>query len=216
MHTLLSYIYPMTKEIITEKNGIVRLTYHLGKKVLGTKNANYSYGSLQRILKYGLEKIDFRGVKNILLLGLGGGSVIETLREDFHFGGDITIVEFDSAMIQIAEDEFDIRSSQNIEIIHEDAIEFVTYTQKKFDLIIIDIFIDIRVPESVYRLEFWRDIHSLMHSRGSILWNASMSHTKNIPLSVLLPKLEKYFHMDIHEQIRGTNTLLIGKRLEKR
>ncbi len=54
-------------------------------KVLSSSHANYSYGALQRVLEYGLKQIDMRDVKNILLLGLGGGSVIETLRRDLEF-----------------------------------------------------------------------------------------------------------------------------------
>ena len=216
MKKLLSYLYPMTREIATEKNGIVRLTYHLGKKLLGTKNANYSYGSLQRILKYGLEKIDLRKIESILLLGLGGGSVIETLREDFGYTEKITAIEIDEMIIEIAQDEFSLGSDNNLEIIHDDAVDFVARTERKFDLIIIDIFIDTLVPESVYRVEFWQAIYSMTHPDGYILWNASMSRTKNLSLSPLLTKLEKYFHIEIYERVRGTNTLLIGKKLEKR
>ena len=217
MKKLLSYLYPMTREIATEKNGVVRLSYHLGEKLLGTKNANYSYGSLQRILKYGLKKIDLSTVKNILLLGLGGGSVIETLREDFGYIEKIIAIEIDEAIIEIAQDEFSLESDKNLEIIHDDAIDFVEHTEKKFDLIIIDIFIDTLVPESIYAIDFWKHVYSATRSEGTILWNASMSSQReNLPLIELIPELEKYFHIEIYERVRGTNTLLIGKKLEKK
>lgn len=86
MKKFFSKFIPITiRSIPTEKNGIVKLVYENRVKVLSSSHANYSYGALQRVLEYGLKQIDMRDVKNILLLGLGGGSVIETLRRDLEF-----------------------------------------------------------------------------------------------------------------------------------
>ena len=79
MRKILSYFYPITQKIETFQNGIVEITYYNGKKMLNSAHANYSYDSLQLILKYGLTKVDLKQVNAILLLGLGGGSVIQTL-----------------------------------------------------------------------------------------------------------------------------------------
>ncbi|MBK7818080.1 MAG: hypothetical protein IPJ60_11450 [Sphingobacteriaceae bacterium] len=128
---LLSYFYPITTKIRTEKNGIVELTYSNGRKILDSSNANYSYGSLQRILKFGLEKIEFTKVNDVLLLGLGGGSVIHTLRNDFGFTGKITAVEIDKTIIDIAMNEFELMLDANLETIHTDATEYVKITPKK-------------------------------------------------------------------------------------
>ena len=80
---LLSFIYPITKKVESQYCGTIEITWHNGTKHLNTKNANYSYGSLQKILKFGLQKIDVSNCKNILILGLGAGSVIDTLIKDF-------------------------------------------------------------------------------------------------------------------------------------
>ena len=53
MKHFLSYLIPIPfKKIPTEKNGILRLEYFYGRKLLMSTNANYSYGSLERILKF--------------------------------------------------------------------------------------------------------------------------------------------------------------------
>ena len=85
MKKFLSYIWPITHRFSSEINGPLEVTYINGKKVLDTKNANYSYGSLQKILKFGLTKIDLKSVENILILGMGAGSVIQSLRETFDY-----------------------------------------------------------------------------------------------------------------------------------
>lgn len=61
------------------------MTYVNGKKVLDTENANYSYGSLQKILEIGLTKVNLKNVENLLLLGMGGGSIIHSLRNTFEY-----------------------------------------------------------------------------------------------------------------------------------
>lgn len=82
---MLSYIYPISKKIPSPISGTLEVTWYNGKKVLNAKNANYSYGSLQRILKFGLKKVDLSNVTDVLLLGMGGGSVIKTLRDEFKY-----------------------------------------------------------------------------------------------------------------------------------
>ena len=80
---LFSYIIPIT--VLKQKSAVsqsIEVTWANGELVLDSKNTNYSYGSLQRILKKGLQKIGFERIKSmnhILVLGVAGGSVIKTL-----------------------------------------------------------------------------------------------------------------------------------------
>lgn len=76
---LLSYILPVN---VYQKNSVIsksiEVNWNNGQLVLDSKNTNYSYGSLQRILRIGLKKIGFekiRAMDSILVLGVGGGSV---------------------------------------------------------------------------------------------------------------------------------------------
>lgn len=128
MKGLLSYIYPVAKKIKSDKNGTLEITWLNGKKHLNSKNANYSYGSLQRILKFGLEKIDLSKINSVLLLGLGGGSVIETLRKDFDYQKHITAIEIDPVIIDLAKEEFQLKIFENLDIICDDALHFVEKT----------------------------------------------------------------------------------------
>jgi len=111
MIRLLSYIYPITKKVKSKFNDTLEITWLNGKKHLNTKNANYSYGTLQEILKFGLEKIDLNKANSILLLGLGGGCVIETLLDEFNYKNKITAVDIDPSIIDIAENEFNINNN---------------------------------------------------------------------------------------------------------
>ncbi|MCB0455711.1 MAG: spermine synthase, partial [Aequorivita sp.] len=89
MKKFFSYIWPTTRRFPSKINGTLEITYMNGKKVLDTENANYSYGSLQKILEIGLTKVELNAVENILLLGMGGGSVIHSLRNTFEYTKNI-------------------------------------------------------------------------------------------------------------------------------
>ena len=86
MKRILSYLYPIQlKKYYSPINGKIEVKLIDGKKILDTQKSNFSYGSLQRILRYGLKKIDFNmDTDRILVLGLGGGSIIQTIREEFN------------------------------------------------------------------------------------------------------------------------------------
>jgi predicted membrane-bound spermidine synthase len=209
MVRLLSYIYPITKKVASEYNDILEITWYNGEKHLNSKNANYSYGSLQKILKIGLQKLDLKNYNEILVLGLGGGSVIETLREDFNYQKNITALEIDPVIIQIAEEEFNIRESENLKIICVDALTYMQQNKKQFDLIILDLYIDIHVPSSFLKISFWQTI--LKASKQSILFNASLEANTNDKISTIISLLkENKYHVEKLEKVNQTNTLVIA------
>ena len=172
---LLSFIIPLT--IFKQKSTIsqtLEVTWTDGKLVLDSNNTNYSYGSLQRILRNGLKFISFEKIQamnKILVLGVAGGSVIKTLVDEINFKGKITGVEIDKEVIKIANDYFHLNEIQNLEIIISDAFEFVLNTKEKYDLIIIDIFQDTKMPDFLFEKQFIDGICLLLNSNGCILFN---------------------------------------------
>ncbi len=211
MKKLFSYIYPVTKKISSKYSGELEVTWFNGKKHLNSKNANYSYGSLQKILKIGLQKINLSNCKEILILGMGGGSVIKTLRDHFNYNNKITAVEIDPVIIKIADEEFEIRESKNLKIICDDAHLFMQLNTKKFDLIIIDLYIDTKVPDVFLEVPFWKN---LINATSTILCNASLELNCNDNLTKIDQFLKSNnFHVDFYEKIDGSNTLLIANKV---
>ena len=148
---------------------------------MDSKNTNYSYGSLQRILRRGLQAIGFKNIKDsnsILVLGIAGGSVIKTLVNEIDFKGEITGVEIDPEIISLANKYFKLNEIHNLTIIIEDANQFVQKTNQSFDLIIIDIFQDNSMPEFLFETVFIENTKSLLIPGGYLLFN-TMIHTKS-------------------------------------
>ncbi|WP_053990435.1 spermidine synthase [Mangrovimonas sp. TPBH4] len=212
MKRLLSYLYPIRKKVPSQYNGKLEVTWYDGKKYLNTKNANYSYGSLQEILKFGLEQINLNPISNCLLLGLGGGSVIDTLRSDFNFQQHITAVDIDPVVIAIAQKEFQHYNSPALNMVCADAKAFIHETTTRFDLIIVDLYIDAYMPSQFTELSFWKAILKSHSKQGAIIFNAAL-HTSNSKVLQPIISLLKAngFTVNIHQKVNGTNTLLVAQ-----
>lgn len=171
----LSYFVPINiyrKKSVLSKD--LEITWNNGQLVLDSQNTNYSYGSLQRILRKGLKTIGFKNVvamEHILVLGVAGGSVIKTLIEEIGYRKKITGVEIDADIIAIANDYFQLDQIPNLEIVIDDAFEFVLKTKDKYDLIIIDIFQDTKMPNFLFEKFFINRIAFLLKEKGIILFN---------------------------------------------
>ena len=178
---IFSYLIPIT--IFKQKSTIsstIEVTWVNGELVLDSNNTNYSYGSLQRILKKGLQKIGFEKIKSmnhILVLGVAGGSVVKTLLNDVNYKGKITGVEIDPGIISIANTYFQLHEKPNLTIIIDDAFEFVLKTKEKYDLIIIDIFQDTVMPNFLFEDFFTDRLEVILESKGSVLFNTMITQS---------------------------------------
>jgi spermidine synthase len=133
-------------------------------------------------LRKGLKYIGFERIKNfenILILGVAGGSVIKTLVDELKFKGKITGVEIDKDIVEIANQYFKLDEIKNLELIVDDAFEFVLKTKEKYDLIIIDIFQDTTMPNFLFEDFFINRINFLLKEEGFILFNTMVISEKD-------------------------------------
>lgn len=216
MKRVLSYFWPLTKYINSSKNGRLEITWSNGKKILDSENSNYSYGSLERILNYGISTISLDPQMNILLFGLGGGCVIQVIDQQIEHQGKITAVEIDETIIEIAKTEFNISEDNRIEIICEDAFSFADRQKSKYDLIIIDLFIGKEVPQNCYSTHFWKQIINSLTPNGWILFNAGIQLKNEIKIDNIIQKFGHKIKFQKHSKVEGTNTLLIGNKSAKK
>ncbi|WPR70678.1 fused MFS/spermidine synthase [Flavobacterium sp. NG2] len=179
---ILSYLIPIV--LYKRKSKLsksLEVLWNKGELVIDSENTNYSYGDLQRILKIGLLDIGFEKIvrmNHILVLGVAGGSVVKTLIEDIQFKGKITGVEIDPEIIKIANKYFNLKDISQLNIVIDDAFEFVLKTKDKYDLIIVDVFQDTQMPNFLYQNYFTDRICSLLNSKGYILFNTMLLDKK--------------------------------------
>ena len=213
MKNFLSYIIPQTRKIKSDINGYLELTKTNGKKLLDSKNTNYSYGSLQRVMRFGLNKMQDYKPENVLLLGLGGGCVINLLRNEFDFQGKITAIELDKVVIDIAETEFGHKSDDNLQIICDDALNFINTTKSKYDLIIVDLFIDTKIPDFCYTVSFWETISKLSPLNSYLIFNSSIDKSY-IRINNKNPEgiISQFYESKVYDKVEGHNELIISRK----
>ena len=213
-----SYFIPIN---IYKKYSVVSKTLEVswnnGELVLDSKNTNYSYGSLQRILRKGLKYIGFDRIKkfeNILILGVAGGSVIKTLVDEVKFKGQITGIEIDEEIVKIANKYFKLSEIKNLDLIVDDAFEFVLKTKQKYDLIVIDIFQDTTMPNFLFEDFFINRVNFLLKSEGFILFNTMVINEKDRIRNLdYKKKFNGNFSLRMYPKVEVHNELFTIKKL---
>ena len=215
---VLSFLLPIKihqKKSVYSKN--LEVTWNNGYLVLDSENTNYSFGSLQRVLKKGLKYIGYERIQNfqsILVLGVAGGSVIETLKKEVKFEGKITGVEIDADVIELATKYFGLGNYKNVSIINDDAFEFVLKTKEKYDLIIIDIFQDTTMPNFLFEDFFINRINFLLNVNGFILFNTMVlgyqERRRNVDYK---NKFDSNYSVRLYPKIEVHNELFTIKKL---
>ncbi|MCM0667239.1 spermidine synthase [Flavobacterium tyrosinilyticum] len=210
-----SYLIPI--KIFKKKSTrskMIEVTWANGELVLDTENTNYSYGSLQRILRYGLRNIGYDKIvemEHILLLGVAGGSVVKTLVDEIEYKEKITGVEIDPDMIEIANQYFNLNQIKQLEVVIDDAFEFVLKTKEKYDLIIIDIFEDTHMPNFLFEKFFVDRICTILKDAGFVLFNTMiLDEAHNVRNRKYVTEVNpKFFQTKMLPRIEVHNELII-------
>jgi len=199
-------------------NGVLEINWLNGKKILDTKNTNYSYGNLGKVLQKGLKSVtsDFRNEEtSILILGLGGGDVVKQLRNNFKSHATITAVEIDPVIVEIALKEFDIIPNSKLEIVNNDANVFLKYTKERYNLIVVDLFNDVTIPDFVFQTEFIKSVYNVLDLNGSIIFNTFiLSDVHKVRNKKFVENLKRYFYVQEFLNLYGHNHLIITKKVK--
>ena len=216
---VLSFLLPIKihqKKSVYSKN--LEVTWNNGYLVLDSENTNYSFGSLQRVLKKGLKYIGYERIQNfesILVLGVAGGSVIETLKKEVKFEGKITGVEIDAAVVELATKYFGLGNYNNVSIVIDDAFEYVLKTKEKYDLIIIDIFQDTTMPNFLFEDFFINRINFLLNVNGFILFNTMvLDYQDRRRNATYKSKFDNNYSVRLYPKIEVHNELFTIKKLQ--
>ncbi len=110
--------------------------------------------------------------KHILLLGLAGGGLLPALRH-YCKSADVTAIEHDATMIRLAKKLYSGDSFPTV--IQGDAQVEVARLAKKFDLVLVDLFLGANPPTFVKDAAFWSSIKKVLAPVGSVILNLAGS-----------------------------------------
>jgi len=115
--------------------------------------------------------------QNILIIGLGGGSLPSTLKKIVP-QARIETVEIDPSVAKVAERFFGFTPARDNAVAIEDGRVFVKRAQKqgkKYDLVILDAFDHVYVPEHMMTREYLLEVKSLLENDGVLAANTFSS-----------------------------------------
>jgi predicted membrane-bound spermidine synthase len=104
---------------------------------------------------------------NVLLLGLGGGTIAKRLIEK---GFSVDVCELDPRIVEVSKKYFHLTNEANITV--DDARHFIKNCTKKYDVIVFDTFRGEDLPNHVFTKESLDETKKLLASNGIIFVNS--------------------------------------------
>lgn len=130
--------------------------------------------------------------KQILVLGVGGGEVLGRLASLFPDAA-ITGVDIDAEIIRLARAHFSIGTIPGLTLVCEDAQVFVQKERKKFNLVIVDLYVANDVPSFATGDTFMAGVSRLLCSGGRLIMNYFHATDQARQARSFANKLSKYF-----------------------
>ena len=183
----LSYLWEFHIESApSELNEHLYVSLSKGRFQLATANAIYSFEDLYDNFAKIFDQIDWDIFKPNRILVLGGGmlSVIYLLEQKI---GPVqcTVIEYDQQVIYLASKYMLHKIKSSVQMIEADATAFVQTTQEVYDLIIVDIFDDDRIPRQAQSLSFLNQLKRLQAKQHLIIYNRLAKTFKDKKDSIL-------------------------------
>lgn len=172
--TVCSYLFGRTVESLRgEINPMLEVVHMNGRYILNSENANYSWGTLKDVFAEAFRelRVNERNINDVLILGYGTGSVASILLEDYKKDCSVTGVEKDKVVIGLAYKYYEVNQKESVKIIHDDAVNFLRENENQYDLVIVDVYMDLRVPAQCETEEFLKNLRSSLKENALVVFN---------------------------------------------
>jgi spermidine synthase len=140
---------------------------------LDTPHVNYSFGELHRSFQQLFRKMDIVKVdpKSVLILGFGAGSIASILQNEYKLSCTITGVEIDPEVIALGRRFFETYAFIDLTIKEVDAFLYMEKNHGKFDLVVVDLYLDMEVPLQAETLDFAVKLKDALTKNGQLVFN---------------------------------------------
>jgi spermidine synthase len=147
----------------------------------------------------------------ILLIGLGGGTIPYQLSKIYN-DIDIEIAEINEKMVEIAKTFTGIDLSK-FKIYIEDGATVVKLKRNEYNIIILDAYINDRIPKQFLGEEFISDAYSALKEDGILAINYARRLSLLLEYITYKSRLRKFFNLyELKKGINSKNSILIASK----
>ena len=197
---LASFFYPVTIEKSSTPYEL-ELVLSKNKLILNSKNANQSNDSLEQAFNECFHRLGIytKEFNNVLVLGLGLGSVVYLLKKNGNIN-QLIAYENNPQILAWLEKYYDY---SDVQIISKSADKIDT-VHAMFDLILVDLFIDTQTPDFLNDFFYWEKLKSITSLNGLIIWNTLTQNPHQVKFN-----LNDFF--DKNAEVQGMNRMWLKK-----
>lgn len=144
----------------------------------------FRYAVVMDIAKY-----LYRRPGDLLLIGLGGGSIVKSFHQD---GWDIDVVEIDPVITKVAKDYFGLQDSE-CRVFHMDGRQYLITHEEQYDLILMDAFGSSSIPFHLVTDESFGLAKSRLKPGGMLALNIESVGWKDVIVQSVGVTLKEHF-----------------------
>ncbi len=139
---------------------------NISQTMMSKENPDESYWYYVDALIYNVNSYANAKDRKALLLGLGGGTIYRRLTKNNY---DVDVVEIDARIEKIAKEYFNIDKDANVVV--DDARHYINTTEKKYDVIIYDLYHSETPPIHIMTKEAFNEIKTKLNKNGILVIN---------------------------------------------
>ena len=178
--------------VYSQINGPITVEWRWGQRTLWAGGFEQSGPYATALWRHVLKQLPTTQLpKNVLMLGLGGGSALPVLERAYP-GVRVTVIEWDSVMVALAR-ELPIYSTEPTVLVG-DICELMPRLNEKFDLVLIDVFLGDDPEPRLLQDNYVRELARLLTPNGFVAMNLSrtLSFTDAFQKHLSLVRVWKY------------------------
>lgn len=169
------WLFKKTPVFHSHVSGEITIKKRYGRLAVVTGDITQSGGEIYPMWKKVVEEVskERKDIKKCLVLGVGGGTVIELLMKRYPTMS-LTGIEIDPVMLEIATKYFVLKERRDVHLLQEDAVSYITRLKADhmYDLIVVDLYIGKLNPDATRQEEFLLQIKRLLAPESIVLYNA--------------------------------------------
>lgn len=155
-------------------NGRIRVVDRFGRRSLKIGGLEQSGPMVKSIWRQALKKVKGgdSGIKNCLVLGLGGGTLVHLLKKRWP-NSRVTAVELDPEVVRIGRHFFGLGAIKGLEIVVADAVRYISRPglPRRYSLVAVDLYLGERFPAEAESGPFRERLKKLLAPGGVVIFN---------------------------------------------